>query len=375
MSETLVPIIVETECANEECTNEDVLDNKQVRVSLLDENHIDNYENNTINNKIEKSEHSHGHCCNSQANKDITEIFKIMMIISVFCILELWGHWHSNSLSLLADSIHLFVDILGFIVSLVSLSLTKLKNNQKFTFGYHRFEVIGALFSIFLIWIATAYLILESINRLKNPKEINEKSFISIAIIGFLVNLYCLYSLHFNHKDDKNDKNLNIKATYVHIIGDLIQSSGVLVASTLTFFFPKIIYFDIGATIVFAIIVMISTFLVVAEGLDILLETKPRKIDHKELTKTILNVKNIYEIKEMKVWSISVSKHAAMMTLFTTKMTFEEYQNTLSQLEKELKSKFNFAHLTIQIESKDILNSLGEDLDFQRLVHSEKELE
>lgn len=309
--------------------------------------------------------HFHSNSCNEQANKDIKEISKIMAIISIFCLFELWGHWHSNSLSLLADSIHLFVDILGFIVSLVSLNLTKLKTNTKYTFGYHRFEVIGALFSIFLIWIATFYLIFESINRLKNPKEINEKSFIMVAFLGFLINLFCLHFLHRNDSQNTTDKNLNMKATYVHIIGDLIQSSGVLIASGLTFAFPKIIYFDIGATIIFAIIVMISTFFVVSEGMSIVLETCPNKINLKELTADILKERNIIKIEELKVWSISVSKHAIMLVLISKTKEIDEYQTTLNNLKNLMRKKYDFTYFNIQIEP-DHDNLLQSEIDQKR---------
>lgn len=294
--------------------------------------------------------HFHSSSCNKQANKDIKEISKIMVIISIFCLLELWGHWHSNSLSLLADSIHLFVDILGFIVSLISLCLTKLQTNRKYTFGYHRFEVIGALFSIFLIWIATFYLIFESINRFKNPKKINERSFIMIAFVGFLVNLFCLHFLHLNDTKNTEEKNLNMKATYVHIIGDLIQSSGVLIASALTFAFPKIVYFDIGATIIFAIIVMISTFFVVSEGMRILLETCPNKINIKELAADILKEKNVIKIEDIKIWSISVSKHAIMLMITANTIGIDEYQITLKNVKKLMREKYDFAYFNIQIE-------------------------
>ncbi|KRH95024.1 Cation Diffusion Facilitator (CDF) Transporter [Pseudoloma neurophilia] len=276
-----------------------------------------------------------------------------MAIISIFCLLELWGHWHSNSLSLLADSVHLFVDILGFVVSLVSLSLTKLSKNSRYMFGYHRFEVIGALFSISLIWIATIYLICESINRLKNPKEINEKSFIMIAIVGFLVNLFCLHSLHRNDCQNTDVKNLNMKATYVHIIGDLIQSIGVLIASTLTFFFPKIIFFDIAATMIFAIIVIISTFYVVSEGMRILLETCPDKIDIKKLESDILKVKNVLEIEDLKVWSISVSKSAITLKIKSKDIKLDEHHTLLNNLEKLLSKKYDFSYSTIQINSSE----------------------
>lgn len=289
-----------------------------------------------------------------QASKDIIQISKIMIIILFFCLLELWGHWHSNSLSLLADSIHLFVDIIGFLVSLISLSLTKLKTNDRYTFGYHRFEVIGALISIFSIWIATGYLLFESIARLKNPQIIDEKSFILIAIIGFLVNCFCLYSLHFNENKSNNERNLNMKATYVHIIGDLIQSSGVLVASMLTFLFPKIIFFDIAATLIFACIVIISTFFVIRDAINILLEKVPKKINMKDLKFLITEQKKIIEILDLKVWSISVSKHAAMMVLKTNELNMNEYKEILENLKKNINEIYNFTHLTIQLQPYEV---------------------
>lgn len=294
---------------------------------------------------------------NEQANEDINKITKIMIIISFFMVLELWGHWHSNSLSLLADSIHLLVDVLGFLVSLISLSLTKIQSNKKMSFGFHRFEVIGALVSIFSIWIATGYLIFESVKRFNNPKEINEKSFIMIAIIGFFVNLYCLFYLHSGTDHHRHeDKNLNMKATYVHIIGDLIQSSGVLLASTLTFFFPKIIFFDIAATIIFACIVMISTFIVMSEGINILLEAVPRKIPIKDVEKILLENQKVIEILELRIWSLSVSKHACMVRIQTENMLMTEYEHLLAEIKQKLFKIFHFSYITVQIETMNIRN-------------------
>lgn len=106
-------------------------------------------------------------------NSDMHKIFNVMIIIPIFMLLEIWGHFHTNSLSLLTDSIHLLVDILGFMVRLIALGFTEKKNNDNMTFGYSRYEVIGALMSILFIWAATGYLIFESIKRFLYSKKIN----------------------------------------------------------------------------------------------------------------------------------------------------------------------------------------------------------
>ncbi|ELQ73939.1 Cation Diffusion Facilitator (CDF) Family [Trachipleistophora hominis] len=291
---------------------------------------------------------------NPSTDTDISKIFRVMTIITVFMLLELWGHWHSNSLSLLADSVHLLVDILGFLVSLIALSWTKKKTNNKMTFGYHRYEVIGALISILFIWVATAYLILESIKRFLYPKKINEKSFVLVATVGFIVNLFCLHSLRHGHSDKHVSTNLNMKATYVHIIGDLIQSCGVLLASALTFFFPKIVFFDIACTFIFAFIVLVSTLLVVSEALSILVESAPKKIPMKNVRNDLLEFDKVLEVLDLKVWSVGVNKHACMTVLLCENILIFEYEMILTKIKDILNEKYRFSYLAVQIETKNM---------------------
>lgn len=301
----------------------------------------------------------HNEISSQNTNDDITKIFKVMSVVTMFMFFELWGHWHSNSLSLLADSIHLLVDVLGFLVSLIALSWTKKQNNDKMTFGYHRYEVIGALISIIFIWVATGYLILESIKRFISPKQINEKSFVLIAVVGFFVNLFCLHSLHAGHDHENAGTNLNIKAAYVHIIGDLIQSCGVLVASALTFIFPRIVFFDIACTFIFAFIVIISTFVVVGEALSILVESTPKKISVKNLRNDLLELDKVLEVLDLKVWSVSVNRHACMANILCDNILTFEYEMMLSKIKSLLEQKYKCNHIAVQIETKNMRARYG----------------
>jgi len=115
---------------------------------------------------------------------------------------ELVGGLYSHSIAILTDSAHMFSDVLGFMISIFSIFLTKLPANNKMSYGYHRAEVIGALGSIMIIWALTIWLIVEAILRINNPQTIDGKLMLTIALLGLLFNIIMLKILHGSHGHD-----------------------------------------------------------------------------------------------------------------------------------------------------------------------------
>lgn len=300
-------------------------------------------------------------CMKSNTDLDIEKIKRVLIIIIFFMFFEIWGHWHTNSLSLLADSIHLMVDIIGFVVSIGALKWTKKSKNKNMTFGYHRIEIVGALLSIVFIWVATGYLIVEAHSRYLNPKRIKEKTFLVISFLGFLVNLFCLFFLH-NHKHSGEQKSLNLRAAYVHVIGDLIQSFGVILASILTMMYPQMIIFDISCTIIFAMIVVISTFFVSADALKILIECRPKNIDYTAIEKSLLSIERVKIVMDLKIWSISVDNNACTATLFCDIMSIYDYEIVLTCCKRNLRNKFKLNFVSVQIETENTIGESGYEL-------------
>ncbi|KAG0437313.1 Zinc transporter 2 [Dictyocoela muelleri] len=253
------------------------------------------------------------------------------------------------------------VDILGFIVSIGALKWTKKSKNKNMTFGYHRVEIVGALLSIVFIWVATGYLIVEAYSRFLNPKRIKEKTFLIISFLGFLVNLFCLFFLH-SHKHSGEHKSLNIRAAYVHVIGDLIQSFGVIIASVLTIFFPKMIIFDISCTIIFAIIVIVSTFFVSADALRILVECRPKNVDYMVIEKSLMSIERIKKVVDLKLWSISVNNNACAITVFCDIMSIYDYEIVLTCCKRTLKKEFGLNFISVQIETENTVGEYGYEL-------------
>lgn len=169
---------------------------------------------------------------NQSANSDetIKKMIKISIICFCFLIVELIGGIIANSLAILSDAAHLSSDLSGFLISLFSLYIGKKKANSKFTFGYYRAEVIGALASVVTIWILTGILIKEAIDRLINPSEINALVMLMTSIFGLICNLAMFKVLHStNHhhhgcSHDDHNESVNKNDNILNIIDDFKET-------------------------------------------------------------------------------------------------------------------------------------------------------
>ena len=175
--------------------------------------------------------------------------------------IEFVGGYIAGSLAVMTDAAHLLSDLAGFLISMFSLFIASRPANKSLTYGYHRSEVIGALSSILIIWVLTAWLITEAIDRIFHPQEIIGLLMMAIASCGLMFNIIMSRVLAYNPvpnavdgktmKDIKDqeanpdegletplvgeekndDDNPVFRAAYIHIIGDMIQSCGVLLAA------------------------------------------------------------------------------------------------------------------------------------------------
>lgn len=290
-------------------------------------------------------------CCSHHKHYegDIKKILTILTLIFIFFCVEMWGHFRTKSLSLLADAMHLFVDISGFIVSIITLKLASKKPDAKMTFGYLRFEVIGALFSVFFIWVAVGYLIMESIHKYIHPSAIDGKTFLKIAIAGLIVNVVCIIVLHMN--DSHNSKSLNMKVTYIHVVGDIIQSVGVIIASGIIYKYPKLIIADVICTLFFAILVFFSSFSVIREAVNILSEKAPIHVDQEELKTKILEFDGVLKVTDLKIWCISSSSFSISLKILTDHILIKDYEKIIKSTRDYLEKEMSFDFVNIQIDT------------------------
>jgi zinc transporter 2 len=301
--------------------------------------------------------------------KVISKLFKVSIFSFLFMTIEFVGGWLSHSLAVMTDAAHLLSDLSGFIISMLSLYIALRPANYKLTFGYHRAEVIGALSSILIIWCLTVWLITEAIERLYNPHPIDGLIMSGIASCGLIFNLIMskILTSHdlpnaFEHHHDEEkaaDKiesenkvaesdNPVLRAAYIHILGDIIQSVGVVLASLIIYYgqdsYPGITIVDPICTFVFAIIVLSTSIPVTKDCINVLMEASPKDIDVVKLTQEISGISGVINIHDVHIWSISVGKPSISLHILS-----DTPQKSLEQATKICKT-YGIHHTTIQVE-------------------------
>ena len=161
----------------------------------------------------------------------------------VFMIAEVVGGVLSNSLAIATDAAHLLTDFASFMISLFAIWVAGRPSSERMSFGWHRAEVLGAIVSVLLIWVVTGVLVYMAVLRVVNMEfEIDAKVMLITSGLGVLVNIIMGASLHqhghahgggggeaehgHGHSHGGGEENINVKAAFIHVVGDFLQSLG-----------------------------------------------------------------------------------------------------------------------------------------------------
>lgn len=153
---------------------------------------------------------------------------------------------------------------------------------------------------------------------------------------------------NFSSSAHQGKGNINVRAAFVHVLGDFFQSLGVLIASLVIFFFPEYHIIDPICTFIFSVIVLFTTFTIIRDVLNVLMEGIPKGIDMQEVQKTLFNIPGVRKVHNLRIWSLSLDK-AALSTHLAIEKNYEP-SKILNAALREVKSRYDIFELTIQIE-------------------------
>lgn len=281
--------------------------------------------------------HHHSHDLSRQ--ESIKALRKTLVLILIFMVIELVFGILANSLALITDALHMFTDAGATLLSLFAFWIAKRPPNRKLSYGYHRAEIIAALVSAFSTWGLSAWLIYEAIVRLSNPEPVKGGMVLIVASIGFFANLTMMIILHKSQKES-----LNVRGAYVHILGDLLGSLGVVISGILLIVFD---WYPIDPiiTLVFSLIVIYSAWKLVRETIHVLMEGTPKHLSSKEIEDDLLNLEHVEAIHDLHIWSLTLDQ-----TSLSAHIVSKEPTETLLAAQKLLEDKYDILHSTIQVE-------------------------
>jgi len=245
-------------------------------------------------------------CFEDKDNKQMKKLRLATFIAIFFMLLELVGGIVANSLALISDALHMFTDVGAFVLSLIVLKIAKRPSSSEMSYGYKRAEVLGALASGLTLWALCGVLIYEAIMRIITPHEVAGGIVFVIATFGLLSNIAMMKILH---SHDKNEQ-LNVKAAYLHVLGDLLGSVGVIVSGILIYFTHWNII-DPLITLLFAVVILFTSGKILRKTIKILMEGTPSGIKYEKVKEDLLILEDVKEVHDLHIWSIS-TKHLAL---------------------------------------------------------------
>lgn len=266
-------------------------------------------------------------------------LIKTLYLVFLFMGVEFLFGWLAHSLALITDALHLFTDAGAILLSLFAFWIAKKPANSKMSFGYHRIELIAALVSGGASWVLSAFLIYEGIHRLLHPHPVNGPLVLIVAAFGLIANLVMLRFLH-----PTQSKNLNVKGAYIHILGDLLASSGVLISGlliTLTHYYPL----DPIVTFLISFLVIKSAWKLIKETSYLLMEGTPQGFDPQQIEEDLLKIPSVEGVHDLHIWAITPRQVNLSVHLIS-----KNGEKALREAEELLHINYQIHHTTIQVE-------------------------
>ena len=294
--------------------------------------------------------HEHGHDHTHGANKKTLLISFI--IITGYMIIEVIGGVITNSLALLSDAGHMLSDSISLGVGLLAFKMGEKAADYSKTYGYKRFEILAAVFNGVTLAIIAIIIFYEAIQRFVHPPEVASTGMLIIGFIGLLINILVAWIIM---RGGDTKENLNLRAAFLHVIGDMLGSVGAVVAALLIMFFGWG-FADPLASVIIAILVLISGFRVTRDSLHVLMEGTPRNIHLDDIINTFKTTQGILDIHDLHVWSITSGQNALSCHAVVDKnLTIEESQEILQSIEHKLQH-LGIGHMTVQMENQEHLH-------------------
>jgi len=267
-----------------------------------------------------------------------------LAISAVYFFAELVAGFATNSLALLSDAGHMLSDIGAMALSLFAFRMARRPATHQSTYGFHRVEILAALFNGLTLWLIVGVIFAAAYNRFAQPPVVESFGMVIVALFGLLVNIAAAAILHGGHRH-----NLNLHGAFLHVISDAVGSvgaiaAGVIMLTTGWYLADPLISIFISGLILF------SSWSLVKDSFSVLMQSVPKGIRLEEVRLTIEAVDGVSKVHDLHIWAVTsdiftLSAHAVVAN-------GEDFHQVLNNIEDTLKERFNIEHTTIQLETE-----------------------
>ncbi|HEV3486706.1 MAG TPA: cation diffusion facilitator family transporter [Vicinamibacterales bacterium] len=284
--------------------------------------------------------HHHHHHHRSVSQKlTVATIANVLVVIA-----EIGAGLYAGSLALLGDALHNLTDVVALAIALIAVRLERRAPTSVKTFGYQRAGILAAFINAGLLVAFTLFIFREAYERLQQPHAVHTTAMLIAAVVALAVNLATALSLKHESRED-----VNIRGAVVHMISDAVSSAGIIVAALLIRA-TGATQWDAIISIFIGVLILWSSYGVLKESVNLLLEGTPAGIDPDEVTRAIGAIDGIMGVHHLHIWALGPSSPALSCHLMVGDVPVKSTGKVLDEVNAMLARDYRIAHTTIQFE-------------------------
>jgi cobalt-zinc-cadmium efflux system protein len=237
--------------------------------------------------------HDHHHHHHHHASGNLKVAFFLNLL---FTVIEIIGGILTNSLAILSDALHDLGDSLSLGLAWYFQNLSKKGRDQKFSYGYKRFSLLGAIINSIVLVVGSIFIIQAAIPRIIHPEEANAKGMILLGILGVIINGAAVLRL-------KKGESHNEKVVALHLLEDVLGWVAVLIGSVVIYFTDWYII-DPILSLGIALFILFNVYKNLKSSLNIILQAIPEALDLAKIETAILQVNGVVSMHDLHIWSL-----------------------------------------------------------------------
>lgn len=284
--------------------------------------------------------HDHHH-----HRQDVSRKLTIATSLNILVVIaELLIGFRAGSLALIGDALHNGTDAFALILALVAVRLERRPATTAMSFGYQRAGVLVAFINAAMLVAFTVFFLQEAWLRLSHPTAVQTIPMLATAAVALAVNAGTAWSLHRESRGD-----VNIKGAVIHMIGDAVSSAGIIVAAVLIRVTGSTMW-DAVVSMLIGTLILWSSYGVLKESMNLLLEGTPAGIDPKIVQDAIGAIDGVQGVHHLHIWALGPSRPSLSCHLMVGDVPISSTAALVDQINAMLLHDFRIAHTTIQFE-------------------------
>jgi cobalt-zinc-cadmium efflux system protein len=285
------------------------------------------------------------------ASDNLRRVWLALVLTGSFMLVEVVGGLLSGSLALLADAGHMLTDTMALALTAVAFHISAKPADARRSYGYSRFQILAAFVNGLSLIVIVGWILFEAVQRLIAPIHVMGETMLVVAAAGLVINIVAFYLLH-----GGDQENLNMRGAALHVVGDLLGSVAAIVAAIVilaTGWMP----IDPILSVVVAMLILRSAWILVRRSAHILLEGAPEGVDPSQIHQRIVaKIAGVSDVHHIHVWGLTPEHRMLTMHIVLCDDAVDG-SSAVKQAKAILRNDFSIAHSTIEVETDSCADS------------------